>query len=77
MGRLTVTVKRVGGAPDLASRVKVFGSDANAEPLICSACRFGEEEDWTPMMKRSQCPACGNRENHTPKRKKRKFDNPA
>ena len=69
--RLRVSsIKRVGGAPDLASRAKVFGPDANADPLVCGSCEFGGEEDWLPTMKNSQCPTCGNREEHKTKRKK-------
>ena len=62
---LGITIKRMGGAPDLASRARVFGLDANAAALVCGACQYGEkEEPWTPMMKRSRCPVCGNREGH-------------
>ena len=63
------TIKRLGGAPDLASRTLVFGEDANADALICGDCEHGEKEDWTPTMKKSQCPVCGNREGHKTKRK--------
>jgi hypothetical protein len=59
-----VSVKRMGGAPDHASRSKVFGPDANVDTLVCGACQYGEKEDWAPTMKKSQCPACGNREGH-------------
>ena len=71
MGRSKViSVKRVGGAPDLPSRAKVFGPDANINPLVCCICQFGDEEDWVPMMKNSECPTCGNREEHKPKRRR-------
>jgi len=68
-----VSVRRVGGKPDHASRAKVFGPDANSDTLICGSCGYGEQEDWTPTMKKSQCPACGNREGH----KVRSNDDPA
>ena len=65
MCRSKVTsVKRLGGGPDIASRSKVFGPDANAEALICGNCSHGEKEDWRPTMKRSRCPDCGNRDEH-------------
>jgi hypothetical protein len=69
----SVSVKRMGGAPDLASRTLVFGPDANADPLICgdSDCEHGKEEDWSPTMKKSQCPVCGNRDGHKLKKKKK------
>jgi len=71
MGHSKVTsVKRQGGSPDIASRAKVFGPEANADALICVKCSHGEEEDWTPTMKKSQCPECGNREEHKSKKKK-------
>jgi hypothetical protein len=66
-----VSVKRVGGAPDHASRTKVFGPDANSDTLVCGVCEYGDKEDWTPTMTRSQCPACGNRDGHKVRRKKR------
>ncbi|MCL1866664.1 MAG: ROK family protein [Oscillospiraceae bacterium] len=48
-----------GGTPVLVD------NDANAAALVCGACQYGEkEEPWTPMMKRSRCPVCGNREGH-------------
>jgi len=59
-----VSVRRVGGSPDHASRTKVFGPDANSDTLVCGVCRYGEKENWTPTMRKSQCPACGNREGH-------------
>jgi hypothetical protein len=59
-----VSVKRVGGVHDHASRSKVFGPDANTDTLVCGSCRYGEAVDWTPTMKKSQCPACGNRDGH-------------
>ena len=65
------TIKRMGVAPDFVTRAQVFGADANADALICGSCQHGEkEEDWTPTMKRSRCPVCGNREEHKVKRKK-------
>ena len=64
MSHSEIRFKRVGGALDIASRTKVFGSEANAKRLICGVCQFGKEEDWTPMMKHSRCPACGNRDDH-------------
>jgi hypothetical protein len=64
MASNVISVKRMGGAPDHASRAKVFGLDANVDPLVCGACQYGEREDWRPTMKKSQCPACGNREGH-------------
>jgi hypothetical protein len=67
----TVSIKRMGGAPDLASRAKIFGPDANADALVCGDCEHGEKEDWTPTMKKSQCPVCGNRDDHKLKRKKK------
>ena len=71
MGRSKVTsIKRTVGGADIASRLKVFGDDANIDALICGGCAHGENEDWTPTMKRSQCPDCGNREDHKLKRKK-------
>jgi len=59
-----VSVRRSGGLPDHATRAKVFGPDANSDTLVCGSCGYGEQEDWTPTMKKSQCPACGNREGH-------------
>jgi len=59
-----VSVRRVGGSPDHASRTRVFGPDANSDTLVCGSCRYGAKENWTPTMKKSQCPACGNREGH-------------
>jgi len=71
MARSKVTsVKRMGGAPDMASRVKAFGADANADALICGECQHGKEDDWIPTIKKSRCPVCGNREGHKLKRKK-------
>ena len=64
-----VSIKRMGGAPDLASRAQVFGPDANADSLICGACQHGKEEDWIPTMKKGQCPVCGNREGHIIKKR--------
>jgi len=73
MGHSKVSsVKRQQGAPDLASRAKVFGPDANIEALICGGCAHGEKEDWVPMMKKSLCPYCGNREEHKIKSKGKK-----
>jgi hypothetical protein len=59
-----VSVKRVGSAPDHASRTKVFGPDANSDTLVSGVCEYGDKEDWTTTMIRSQCPSCGNREGH-------------
>ncbi|MDR2725332.1 MAG: hypothetical protein LBC90_04560 [Candidatus Adiutrix sp.] len=69
MARSGTTIKRMGGAPDLASRALVFGEDANADALICVKCQHGEKEEWTPTMKKSRCPVCGNREGHKLRRK--------
>ena len=59
-----LSVRRSGGSADHASRTKIFGPDANSDTLVCGSCRYGAKEDWTPTMKKSQCPACGNREGH-------------
>jgi rubrerythrin len=67
-----VSIKRLTGTVDLPTRAQVFGPDANADLLICGECEHGaKEEEWLPTMKRSQCPVCGNRENHTTRKKKK------
>jgi len=57
--------RRMEEVPVLACRVKVFGSDANITALICGDCGHGATWfDWTPTIKKSKCPDCGNREGH-------------